>query len=178
MFVVSFLIFVALSQKFHSKVFIFVVATTKNVGTFSFFLFLPPWAKMLGLSLFYFFWLLSWAKILGLSSFFCKYLALVFLIYVSKNVCPFSFLHFLLLSWAKMLGLLLMWWTKRSSHTNPFSKFLFLWAECLAMVFHIFVCSYREQKCSCLCHICLFLSRAIFALEKISCRYLLFWIVD
>ena len=34
------------------------------------------------------------------------------------------------------------------------------------MVFHIFVCSYREQKCSCLSHICLFLSRAIFALEK------------
>ena len=40
------------------------------------------------------------------------------------------------------------------------------------MVFHIFVCSYREQKCSCLSHICLFLSRAIFAMVKISCKYI------
>ena len=34
------------------------------------------------------------SKNLGTLFFFCKYLALVFLIYVSKNVCPFSFLHF------------------------------------------------------------------------------------
>ena len=37
-FVVSFPIFIVMSQNFHSKVFIFVVVTTKNVGTFSFFL--------------------------------------------------------------------------------------------------------------------------------------------
>ena len=45
-------------------------AVMSNKVNIFFLFFLPPWAKMLGLSLFYFFWLLSWAKILGLSSFF------------------------------------------------------------------------------------------------------------